>query len=174
MYIEVDWMEKFCTHPEFVISRMQVPSWPRQYEPAWEKKGYFHRADRGAFVHYFHTDGKPTDGFGGASFKGMFVDGDRFDYTGAWSSYAGAMNEAWGPERRIVDVTARDMDGNRRATAMTAEAMLAWYDKNSPTWGLAWCLYHSRHKKQEHWILLPTRDGHLKSETPFALIEHVR
>ena len=77
MHIEVNWMDGWANNPEFVVSATDYSGWPRMHEPAWEKRQSFHRADRGAFVCYFYTDGKPTTGFGGASASSTTALGHR-------------------------------------------------------------------------------------------------
>ena len=165
MKIEIDWLDHLGNSPEILVSDAYYPGWPAMHKPVWEKRNGVHRADHGQFVHYFYTDGKPTNGFGGATFSGMLQDGTPFKYSGAWSSRASVVNMQW-PDRRIVDVTLR---GQHRAAAMLASELIAWWMAHETDWGLAWVTEPSGESQ-----LCPTRNGLLKGwRPPNSVVEHL-
>lgn len=154
MRVSVDWMEQWANEPRFLITGVEPPTWPASTELAWERLSNMHRCDRGPFTLYFWTDGKPTNGFGGSTFKGRMQDGTPFEYVGAWSSRAGVVNVLW-PDRKVVDVTVGYV-----ATAIQADEIVRWWRENRPEWGLAWVTDYAGEV-----VLAPTRDGDLKRNT---------
>lgn len=113
--IKIDWMKRFANSPRIILEGIEVPTYPSEDDPIWQKLANgLHVARKGDFVFYFYTNGKPTEGFGGRRFAGTFKDGSKFEYIGAWSSRAGCVNAAY--DEQIVDVTVGCI-----ATAVTLE-----------------------------------------------------
>ena len=121
MKVSVNMREGYANTPDFVVSNIGIykrPTYP------WYECAGIHRCDEASgLVHYFYTDGKPCQGFGGAIFEGMFYDLKPFRYQGAWSSRAGCVNQ-WYPEDPIVDCGIRDARGWLLSGAVTMEALI--------------------------------------------------
>lgn len=160
-YIVINWMEGYGNSPRIEIHNFscEINSDALRYE----KRHTIHRADQGPLVRYFSSDGKPTDGFGGAEFAGTFIDGTKFKYQGAWSSRAGAVNIFW-PEDRVVDV-----DIGMYATAVKADWLIELWRQQSPNFGLAWV----RADMIIETMIMPTRGGKLKDDRYYEIIEHI-
>ena len=93
--IKIDWMKRWANSPRIIVEGVNVPEYPSETDPIWEKSpDGLHLARKGDFAFYFFSDGKPTEGFGGRRFAGTFKDGTTFEYRGAWSSRAGCINAA--------------------------------------------------------------------------------
>lgn len=104
--VKIDWMRGYGNSPRIILEGIKVPAWPHKDDPVWQKVDGFHYCRKGPFVFYFHTDGRPTEGYGGRIFEGTFIDGSTFRYKGAWSSRAGALNRMLRFCEYIVDVSA--------------------------------------------------------------------
>lgn len=93
--VKIDWMQRWANSPRIILEGIRVPEYPSETDPIWQKlDNGLHVAQKGNFVFYFYSDGKPTEGYGGRRFAGTFQDGTTFEYRGAWSSRAGCVNEA--------------------------------------------------------------------------------
>lgn len=160
-YIVINWMEGYGNSPRIEIHNFKYTT--DRAALRYTKRHTIHRADQGPIVRYFSSDGKPTNGFGGAEFSGTFVDGTTFKYQGAWSSRAGAVNIFW-PEDRIVDV-----DIGMYATAVKADWFIELWRKQAPDFGLAWV----RAGKSIETVIMPTRGGKLKDDRYYEIIEHI-
>ena len=163
MNIVIDWMEGWMNSPRFIIKDVDLP----KRDGPYERRNGLHRRNNGDFVDYFYTDGKPTNGYGGARFHGTLTNGEPFEYIGAWSSRAACVNEQW-PEDPIVDVIV-----GHRATAIRAQAIIDWWrdalrEEHPPAWGLAWVTDSSGEK-----TLQPTRDGDIKDMRGVKNVEHI-
>jgi hypothetical protein len=93
--IRINWMKSWANSPRIIVEGIQVPNYPSETDPIWEKTSEgLHLARKGDFAFYFVTDGKPTDGYDSRRFAGTFKDGTTFEYMGAWSSRAACVNAA--------------------------------------------------------------------------------
>lgn len=160
--IRIDWMKRYGNNPRIILDGIQVPEYPRASDPIWEKRGNLHRAQKGHFVFYFYTDGKPTEGFGGRVFEGTFMDGSSFCYRGAWSSRAGCVNQAW-PTNHIVDVAC-----GSRATAVTADFLLQLWHETMPK-EIDICPVQLNRYDGE--VYLPSHNGRIKGDPGFTYPE---
>lgn len=156
MHIKIDWMMDVGNNPRFIVEDVVLPEPAPIQAPVYERRGDIHRYDQGMFSHFFASDGKPTSGFGGATFAGTFKDGKGFEYRGAWSSRSSYVNKLW-PEHLLVDVVCGHM-----AVHMSAQALIDWWHESPVDWGLAWV----RHSDGE-LHLMPTKNGELKNK-PFG------
>jgi hypothetical protein len=155
-------MDRWANSPRFEITvEGPGPKWPDAKHHVWHRYHGMHVAAYrdDPFVSYFHSDGKPTEGFGGRPFDGTFTDGSEFHYRGAWSSRAACVNQAFleGAEGfpLVVDVVCGSC-----STAVKASALIDWWlDHLEVDWGLAFV-----DDGDVAPILLPTRNGKLKDE----------
>lgn len=136
--IAINWMDGFSNNPSIKIESDQKVEWPNSDRPVWAKYAsgiHVAQLPGSDFVHYFYTDGKPTEGFGGRLFEGRFRDtGDSFRYRGAWSSRAACVNAEMSEGLQVVDVTCDYL-----ATAVRASALIAaWRKMQNPGFGFAW------------------------------------
>lgn len=157
--IQIDWMEGYGNHPYINIVGAELPPCADKSAAVWERrrcgKTYVHVAVDGDFVSFFSTDGRPTTGFGGATFEGTFKDGTKYRYEGAWSSRAGVVNKVF-PELQVVDVA---FQPQHLASHIRAAAMIEWRFENPRPWGLVWVEEGNGER-----ILMPTRRGVLKNK----------
>jgi hypothetical protein len=151
MSFQVDWMEGFANAPRFVVEGAKYTPWALSAFPFKKVDGIHRRDAPDGSVNYFYSNGKPTEGFGGAEFKGTLEDGTEFCYKGAWSSRAACVNAAF-PDDPIVDV-----NWGMYATAVRVETLVDWWLANQPEWGLAVVDCND-----VGYTVLPTRDGAIK------------
>lgn len=173
--VTVDWMENWANDPRFEVTLDSKNVWPLRTEAVWRKFGGIHLTVTGDDVaHYFYSDGKPTQGFGGAEFSGTLVDGTPFVYSGAWSSRASVVNRAVAGEDwlRVVDCTLLHGSDCPGSGAVWASELVAYWRgiRSFVPWGLAWVDVGDHAP-----ILLPTRaDGSLKNYSQDQIVERVR
>ncbi len=156
MNVTINWMDNWANSPRIEVSDLDVPNYGTQ---PYRKEGCIHRADFGIVVEYFHSDGRPTEGYGGREFKGKLVDGTEFCYKGAWSSRAACVNKTF-PGDPVVDVIANEFSH----TAIRVAALANWWLKNQPSWGLAIV-----DDGDEGYTVQPTREGELKGSGKIVL-----
>ena len=167
--ISVDWMDGWANNPTFKVEldNPDAKTWPRSDVKAWFNRDGIHLAPYFDDVlrAYFYSTGQPCDGFGGAEFSGIMMDtGEPFKYRGAWSSRAACVNAKF-PDDKVVDVTI-----GYCATAVCAYAFIqAWRAQRATCdFGLAWV-----DDGDQGEILLPTRNGQLKSMGGVKSVRHL-
>lgn len=160
--ISIDWMDHCGNLPRIQLHGLLHESRPK--DARWEQRGGLHRCDHLPIVSYFYNDmsGNPCSGFGGATFEGIYLDGSKFSFQGAWSSRAARINAMW-PDRPIVDV---DFYEQRIASAVTADFLIDLWRKQKAEcdFGFAWC-------DDGDMVLRPTRNGILKNHG--EIVSHV-
>lgn len=160
--IRIDWMKGYSNDPSIILDGIQVPEYPSASDPIWEKRDNLHRAQKGHFVFYFYTDGKPTKGFGGRIFEGTFMDGISFCYRGAWSSRASCVNQAW-PMNNIVDVVC-----GSRSTAVTINFLMQLWNATMPK-EIDICPI--RLNRNDGYVYMPMHKGYCKRDPGFTYPE---
>lgn len=136
--IRIDWMENCANDPRIIIESDKPVDYPNKDMPVWIRYGssiHVAQVPGSDFVHYFNTDGKPCDGFGGRIFEGRFKDtGESFKYRGAWSSRAACVNAKMFAGQQIVDVSC-----GYHSTAVRAHILInAWRKMKNPGFWFAW------------------------------------
>lgn len=158
MNIAIDWADRFANRPRFMIADIAKPTYPAEADPVWERREGMHRAQQvnSPFVHYFYTDGRPTEGFGGRRFAGTLVDGTKYEYKGAWSSRCSCVNEVFPDREPITEVVTGSY-----ATAMPMRTIIEWWLKNADKCGFGLAVVKGT---DAPFDIEPTRDGKIKNE----------
>lgn len=136
--IRIDWMENYANDPRIIIESDKPVDYPAKDMPVWIRYAsgiHVAQMPGSDFVHYFYSDGKPCQGFGGATFEGRFKNtGDTFKYRGAWSSRAACVNAEMLDGYQIVDVSC-----GYHSTAIRAYTLVnAWRKMKNPGFGFVW------------------------------------
>lgn len=160
--LKPDWYESFDNRPSFcALLSADVPF--EEYRHEEDGQGHY-RAQVGDSVHYFYSNGKPSQGYGGRLIKLTLLDGSVREFQGGWSSNSAAINASW-PENPCVECSITDdPEVFRRghtycSGAINVTGLLDWWfaHQHNLDWGIAIC----QRGEYEGWVE-PTKGRFVK------------